>query len=106
MLVPYEIPLDPNSQRLSIDLAGVTYNLTVIWNRVSNCWVLDIADQYNAPMLQGVPIVTGCNLLEPYRYMGFNGGIMAITDSDPDAVPTYANLGSTGRVYFVAVVSG
>lgn len=100
-MTPYEIPLSPVPQSFTIDLGGTTYNLTVTYNGMSSTWVLDIADINGVPVLQGVPIVTGCDLLGQFGYLNFGGALVAQTDHDPDAIPTQANLGITGRLFFV-----
>ncbi|HHP2032750.1 TPA: phage baseplate plug family protein, partial [Klebsiella pneumoniae] len=37
-----EIPLSPNSQSFNITLAGVDYQMRVVWRGV--CWFLDLMD--------------------------------------------------------------
>lgn len=101
MMAILEIPLSPASQILSTTLNGVTYNLSVIWNVQASCWVLNIADTNQVPILSGIPLVTGANLLEQYAYMNFGGALYAITDSDLASPPTYSNLGITGHLIFV-----
>ncbi len=101
MTTPYEIPLSPMPQQLSIALAGVTYNLNVYWCDPAQCWMLDIADSTETPILTGIPIVTGADLLEPYAYLNFGGQLQVQTDQDTFAVPTYDNLGVNGHLYFV-----
>lgn len=101
MTTYYEIPLSPTPQTFTITLAGVIYQMTVKWNWVNASWVLDIADASGNALLVGIPLVTGVDLLEQYGYMGFGGQLVCQTDNDPDAVPTYANLGTTGHLYFI-----
>lgn len=96
-----EIPLSPSPQSFSIALAGVTYRFTIKWNTSSNCWVLDIADDQNDPLVNGLAMVTGRDLLEPYGYLNFGGQLIVQTDNDPTAVPTFTNLGITSHLYFV-----
>lgn len=101
-MTPYEIPLSPEPQTLTVALAGVTYQLLIVWNKIGQCWVLDIADAGGNPLVQGIQVVTGLNLLMQYEHLGFVGGMLvAQTDFNPNAVPTYANLGITGRLWFV-----
>jgi hypothetical protein len=95
----YEIPLNGQPQRLQITLANVAYQLTVQW-RNSAGWVMDIAKQDGTPVIQGVPLVTGTDLLAQYRYLGIGGSLVVSTDADPDAVPTYTNLGTASHLYF------
>lgn len=101
MTTPYEIPLTPEPQTFSIALAGVTYRLTVAWNSSAGLWVLDIADADSVPLVQGLTLVTGLDLLEQYRHLGIMGSLVVQTDHNTDAPPTLENLGTAGRLYFV-----
>jgi len=98
----FRFPFTPaQPQRFSIPLAGVTYEIVVRWNDPAACWILDIYSQTGVLILGGVALVTGCNLLEQYEYLGLGGGLEVQTDNDTFAVPTFANLGSTGNLYFI-----
>lgn len=100
-MTPFEVPLNPIAQKLSIVLANVTYNLTVKWNSKSECWVVDLADANDVPIVSGIPLVTGADLFEQYGYLALGGGLIVQTDHDQDLVPAYAALGSSGHVYFI-----
>jgi hypothetical protein len=98
----YEVPLQSGTpQTLSISLAGVTYNLTLTFNTVAQSWTLDIDDSSGNPLVHGIPLVTGADLLAQYGYLNFGGQLFATTDFDPTAPPTFNNLGQTGHLYFV-----
>lgn len=103
-MIPYEIPLSPEPQSFTIQLAGVEYFLALAWNRAASCWMLDISDADRNPLLLGIPVITGLDLLRQYRYLGFGGSLIVQTDFDADAVPTFENLGTTGRLYFLVGV--
>jgi len=94
------IPLSPQSQALSITLAGKTYNMLVRWCRVGQMWVLDIADVNDVAILNGVPLVTGADLLAQYPHLNFGGQLLVQTAHAPYDIPTYANLGIEGQLYF------
>lgn len=97
----YEIPLLPAAQRFNITLAGKVYQLTLIWRTGDlGGWFLDIADSNAAPILQGVPLVTGADLLAQYPDLNFGGTLQVATDGAPGTVPTYGNLGTASHVYF------
>lgn len=97
-----EIPLSAEPQTFGIQLAGVQYQLTLIWrDDPQGGWVLDIADANSSPILSGVPLVTGADLLAQYAYLGFGGQLVVQTDHDVDAAPTFGNLGSSSHLYFV-----
>lgn len=99
-MTPYEVPLSASPQKLLIDLLGVTYSLTVRFNSASSLWYLDIADALGNPILVGIPLVTGCDLLEQYAHLGINGSLYAQTDGDLSAPPTSDNLGTSSHLYF------
>lgn len=99
---PQEIPLVPSTaQSFTITLVGVTYTMTVTWCAPASCWMLDIADQNAVPIVPGIPMITGADLLEAYGYLNIGGQLIVQTDYDVDAVPTFDNLGVTGHLYFV-----
>lgn len=97
----YEVPLSANPQAFAISLAGVTYGLTVRWNAAAASWTLSIADANGNPILGGLPLVTGADLLGQYGYLGIGGSLVVQTDHDTDALPTIDNLGAESHLYFV-----
>ena len=96
----YEIPLSGKPQQVQVLLANVQYLLTFIW-RAGVGWVLDLADVNGNAIVQGIPLVTGTDLLGQYRYLGIGGSLVVNTDAAPNAVPTYDNLGTSSHLYFV-----
>lgn len=99
----YEIPLEVGTpQTFSATLGGAEYRFTVRYLNVQDGgWVIDIADSAGNHIISGMPMVTGCDLLAQYRHLGFGGGLYVQTTSDPDAAPTFSNLGSDGMLYWV-----
>jgi predicted Zn-dependent protease with MMP-like domain len=99
----FQIPLKVGTpQRFSITLGQVDYQLTLKHRDINEGgWVLDIADTSGTPILEGVPLVTGADLLAQYSHLGFGGRLWVQTLSDPDAVPTFENLGDDGLLYWV-----
>jgi hypothetical protein len=106
----YEIPTvsgHPFTERVTV--LGVTYSLYFCWNWVSKCWVLDLWDQTGTvPILRGIPIVTGCDLLEQFAYLSAapvavgRSILTAMTIGPgvpPDDVPTFTNLGKEGHLF-------
>lgn len=98
----YEIPLTPDPQRFTVTLSGVDYRLTVQYRAAGGSgWVLDIADTSNEPIVSGIPLVTGVDLLGQYRHLGFSGRLWVQGASDPDDVPTFEDLGIGSHVFWV-----
>lgn len=95
-----EIPLNPTPQTLTVLLGNVYYQLNVQYrNALEGGWTLDIADNTGVPLIQGIPFVTGVNLLAQYEYLGIGVDLRVQTDSDPDKIPTFENLGVESHLY-------
>lgn len=97
----FEVPTRSVDQSLRISLAGKTYVFRIYWNRFSLVWVLDIASEATVPLVSGIPLVTGVNLLSPFPYLNVGGGLYVQTDGSPDTVPGPLDLGVSGHLYFV-----
>lgn len=100
----YPIPLQVGTpQTFSISLGGVNYQFSLRYRDDPTGlggWVLDIDDQFGNPLLYGVALVTGSNLLAQHKHLGFGGGLYVQTANAPDAVPTFDNLGSDAVLYW------
>ncbi|MGA4275570.1 phage baseplate plug family protein [Ralstonia nicotianae] len=97
----FEIPLTPVPQTFDVTLVGVGYQFTLQWRDTTNGgWILDIADSTGNPLVCGIPLVTGVDLLAQYAYLGFGCELWVQTDA-ADAPPTYTNLGTESHLYCV-----
>jgi len=81
-------------------MAAVNINYSVAWNQAASCWVIDISDSSGNPLVQGIPLVCGADLLGQYGYLGLGGELIVQTDNSPDTPPTFTNLGASGHLYF------
>lgn len=98
----YEIPLSPDPQRFTVTLSGVDYRMTVQYRHAGGAgWVLDIADATNQPLVSGLPLVTGVDLLGQYRHLEFGGRLWVQGSANPDDVPTFEDLGIGSHVFWV-----
>lgn len=98
----FEIPLTANPQTFDIVLSRVAYQLTLIYRDAPDAgWLLDIADDQGNPLICGMPLITGTDLLGQFRYVGINGMLVVGSDGNPDAVPDFADLGSSSHLYFL-----
>lgn len=97
----FEIPLSAQPQTFQISLAGVTYGMTVTWCDPGQNWTIALYDANGNLRVAPLPLVTGADLLAQYGYLGIGGQLIAQTDNNPAAPPTFANLGTTGHLYFV-----
>ncbi len=95
------IPVQPANEQLTITLSGVQYRLRKIW-RVDT-WYLDIADQAANPIISGMPLVTGADLLAQLEHLGLGGKLqVASSGADADVMPTYEGMGSVSNLYWTA----
>lgn len=104
MSAVFEIPLTSRAQKFAIVLASKRYWFSLRWNDAPlGGWILDISDNASAPVVSGIPLITGTDLLAQYAKLGFGGRLFMLTDGDLDAPPTIANLGAPGgaRMYWV-----
>jgi hypothetical protein len=121
----YEMPLIAQAQTFSIQLAGVTYTMRLMFHEanagisgapvgvdtleqnvvvdtnVLDGWVLDISNSTGEPIAFGLPLIPGIDLLYQYQYLGIGGALMVIVDGNPDGVPDYSSLGDTSHLYFL-----
>lgn len=97
-----EIPLQIGQpQTLAISINNVTYNLSLKWFEIADVWLMDIADTNNNPIVAGIPLITGSDLLVQYGHLGFTFGLWCATDGVPDQAPTFTSLGDTSHLYAV-----
>lgn len=101
-LTTYEIPMQPFAQTLQVALGGVTRNLGVSWNAISSSWSLDIADVAGNPLIQGISLVTGSDLLSQFDYLGIGGKLFVQTDGAPNLMPDFSTFGKLSHLYFLA----
>lgn len=90
----YEIALTPEQQIFTVDLVGKLVKMRFLWNdSEEGGWTLDIYDIDDNPMIMGIPLVAGVDLLAQYFYMGFGGFLYVTTNGDWRKPPTIDNLG-------------
>ncbi|MBC3230760.1 hypothetical protein H8J17_19355 [Serratia fonticola] len=88
------------AQQFAIQLAGVQCQMTLIWRDAAG-WVLDIANNDRTPLIQGIPLVAGADLLAQYRYLGIGGALFVVSDPNVLFPPTKDNLGIECHLYFL-----
>lgn len=96
-----EIPLNPYPENFGITLDDKEFSVTTTWNVPSQTWTITLSDSVGNPILGGVPLIPGVDLLAQYPYLGFVGKLVAQVDHDQNAVPSYDGLGSTGHLYYI-----
>lgn len=100
----WELPLSGTPMRFRMNLAGSTYQFGFQFRDAPmGGWIMDISNYLGTPIVCGIPLVTGADLMAQYAYLGFPGQIWVRSDGVPDDVPTFNNLGYLSHVYYVTV---
>lgn len=93
-----ELPLQARPQRFRAIIGGLGYRFTVQWCDPAQAWRMDVSNDAGEALVNGLMLVTGCDIVEQFAYLGFNFKLAAYTDHAPEQVPTFENLGATGHV--------
>lgn len=98
-----EFPLRPEAQQMTIELASVLYTVRFGWcDTPDGGWFMDLGTYEGAPLIQGLPLTAGEDVLQQFAYLGIGGEIRVETDGNSLVEPTYGDLGSNGKVLFIA----
>jgi hypothetical protein len=101
-------------QRFRITLEGVTLSMRVYWSAfdaitaqlvgdgIEGQWYLDMASTDGAIVLNGMALVTGCDMFEPYAFDGLGG--LWLVDVEGKARDTgLSDLGVIHNLIYVPV---
>lgn len=101
-----ELPLTPDpSQRFTVQLGRVKYELYVKFNSRSGVWTFDLAIvNTKAVLLQSVPIVLGADLLLPYNFD--LGRLIAVDTSNRSRDAAAEDLGTRVKLVWFSVEEG
>lgn len=103
MATTQEFPLRPEAQVMTIDLASVLYTVRFGWSDTPDGgWFIDLRTYEGVPLIMGLPLTAGENVLQQFDYLGIGGEIRAETDGNVLIEPTYDNLGSNGKILFIS----
>lgn len=120
----FEIPTSGTPQVFSIQLVGVTYNMRLTYHEANaespdgltgfdtgsstltdlnqlSSWMLDIFDSANNPIVLGLSLIPGIDLLYQFGYLNLGGALVVATEGSENLVPTFPGLGIDSHLYFV-----
>lgn len=98
MMLELPVTNDP-AQTFITQLGNAKYAFGIKYNDVSGIWTMDITDPItNLPILLGIPLVLGTNLLEPYNLNMGNLGAFDTTTLGTNA--TAEDMGARIKVYW------
>lgn len=102
MVTFQEIPLRQGPQAFALGLNGTTYSFRLVYaNTAGGGWLMDIGDAAGVPIICGIPLTTGLNLLGQYAYLGLRFGLYVKVDGMGDAAPSYEDIGNSAKLYVV-----
>lgn len=97
-----EIPLSADNQTFTVSIAGVTYNMRILWR--GTFWGLDLQDSSGTPLIAGIPLVAGTNLLEQFQHMQLDFALVVECDNPQQEYPTQYDLGATSHLYLITEI--
>lgn len=78
---------------VTINATVQSFNCTINFNETAQYWILNIYQGDGTPIILGMPMVTGLNLLRQYQYLGIGSiyvwNVAGVTTDSPNA----SNLG-------------
>ena len=92
----YEIPLRSGNQKFNVNLGKSIYKLRLIY-RIDQ-WYLDILDTSEKPLITGLLLCPGIDLLEQYKHV-INGSLYVV-NFEQDEIAKYGYLGSKIKLYY------
>lgn len=101
-MVPFKIPTNGLPQQFDVTLSTITNKMKMNWNPQAGTFILDILDKNQVPILSGLSLVTGSDLLSQFEYLGFSGSLLVQTSGAPDVLPTAENFGTLSNLYYLA----
>ncbi len=92
-MIIQEIPLTADNQQFSIVLGGVTWQISIIWRDLY--WIMDLQNDRGEPVISGIPLVTGADLLAQYACMGLGFKLVVVCDDNTQDYPSKTDMGGT-----------
>ena len=99
----YECPtyVDLPAYTYSIQLDGVTFQLTFTYNDRMSRWMLSIADNAGNPLVGEVPVIVNYPMFDRYKVPGLPAGTLFAYDTlNTNTDPTRYELGDRVRLYY------
>lgn len=93
-----EIPLNGSNEFFEIEIKGVNYGFRVHFNHTVAVWVLDIT-RGDQVLVCNIPLLVGCDLVEPFSYLNFNFKMYLQVDGQPYGEADFYNLGSNAHLF-------
>lgn len=87
------------SQTLTLD--GTRFRLDTYTNKEDGSWYLDLFSDQDDPIIMGIALATGLDVLFPYRHLPVPAGILFVNDLDgPREDPTLDTFKDKGAALY------
>lgn len=94
-----EIPLTADNQQFSIILADNSWRISLIWREIY--WIMDLQNERAEPVIGGIPLVTGTDLLAPFVWMGLGFQLWVVCGDAAQDYPSKTDLGDRSHLMVV-----
>lgn len=97
----FSVPLRSGTQQFVVSLGTISVMMRLIWRSASGGgWFIDIYESDGlTPILCGLPVRCGQNMLSQYQYLGL-GRMVALIDGQAERDPSYDDMGSNLQLYW------
>lgn len=92
----YEIPFNNGNQKFNIRLGSVQYKLQLIYR--AEQWYLDIFDTAENPLIAGVPMLVGDNLLAQHQHI--IKGALYVLNTNEDESQAFNDLSTRIKLFW------
>lgn len=75
-----------------IDGGNITLQVTLTYNELEECWIMDLADDEGTPILNNTPLLPAQNILEQYAYLGIGAMYLVPKQTVQEEWPSYTTL--------------
>ncbi|WP_427112443.1 phage baseplate plug family protein [Megasphaera sueciensis] len=77
-----------------VDNSNIILQLTLSYNELEECWMMDIADSEGSSILSAIPLIPAQNILEQYAYLGIGSMYLVPKQTVKEEWPSYTTLTS------------
>lgn len=93
-----EIPLSATCQQFTVSLSGRVWQMRLIWRDAAG-WVLDMLNASGDPVITGIPLIPGTDLLAQYGWLNPGGRLVVVTEDEQP--PGETSPGQTAKFYWL-----
>lgn len=98
----YEVPLYPENQVIRTSIVNKMYTFRTFYCDVPmGGWVLDLADDHDNEIINGLALVSGTDILGQFAHLNLGFSLIMSTGSGWGDEVGYSELGTYSKLYVV-----